>query len=494
MANKEKALIAVRLVLQAAPAIAGAATSLLAGWSPGQALVLAVAIGLVQFAFSRGRYPLHLMPFASLVAAVALPLMAVALAAVITGIAGEAVPLAALPMPAGVAAATAVLARLVTERLEARRVRKVAVIGSARLAEALAEELSADGVEGIRIVGWIERSPAHRNGHLPAPTGPPLLGSLDRLRNVVLANGIDLLVHGSAGPWSSDDDAPPIPRLEVFEGVATCLDMPVRLVESTHFYEDELGHVPLGTINSAWFQYIMHPRFRPGSSASKRAADLVLGMVLAIVLSPLIAIAALAVKLYDRGPVIYRQRRLGAAGEEIEVLKLRSMSVEAESNGPQWSAADDPRVTPVGRVLRRTHVDELPQLWNVLRGNMTLVGPRPERPEITPELRLQHVHYDRRHLVKPGITGWAQVRCGYGGSGTGTAWKLCHDLFYLKHRSAILDLMVMAETLRTAVRDVQFDLRAPDERFIFSRLPEPGPAPAAVESRPQIAAMQARPR
>jgi lipopolysaccharide/colanic/teichoic acid biosynthesis glycosyltransferase len=144
------------------------------------------------------------------------------------------------------------------------------------------------------------------------------------------------------------------------------------------------------------------------------------------------------------------------------------MSMEAERDGPRWSTADDPRVTPVGRVLRRTHVDELPQLWNVLRGEMTLVGPRPERPEITPELELQHVHYDRRHLVKPGITGWAQVRCGYGGSGTGTAWKLCHDLFYLKHRSALLDLMIMAETVRTAARDVQFDLRAPDERFILS--------------------------
>jgi exopolysaccharide biosynthesis polyprenyl glycosylphosphotransferase len=480
-----KAQGAIRLVLQAAPAIAGAAAFLLVGGERGEGLVVAASILLLQHAFARRHYPIHLMPFASGVVAVVLPVLGVLLAAALIAISGGSVGPASLPVPAGVAAVVSVLVWRLAERPEAGRPTRVAVIGSSRLAKALADELAANGAHGIDIVGWIERTSARRNGRLRSAAEPPLLGSLDALRLVVRDHHIDLLIHGSAGPWSGGDEAPPIPRLEVFESVATCLDMPVRLVEASHFYEDRLGHVPLGTINSAWFQYIMHPRFRPGSSASKRLLDVVLAVVLAVALAPLIALAALMVKVQDGGPVLYRQRRLGVAGEEIEVLKLRSMSVSAESGGPQWSSEDDPRVTPVGRFLRRTHVDELPQLWNVLRGDMTLVGPRPERPEITPELELQHVHYDRRHLVKPGITGWAQVRCGYGGSGTGTAWKLCHDLYYLKHRSVVLDLLILTETIRTAVNDVQFDVRAPDERFILS----PSPKAATAVERTSILAM-----
>ena len=490
------------MVLQAAPAIAGAAASFALGWEPGQAAVLAASMLLIQWAFGRGRYPIHLMPFASVVVAIALPILGVLLATGLVVLAGEPVSLATLPIPAGIAAAISVLVWRLAERPEAGRPTRVAVIGSARLAQALADELSASGAYGIEIVGWVERTSAARNGRLHTAGEPRRLGSLDALRLVVRDHHIDLLIHGSAGPWSGGDEAPPIPRLEVFESVATCLDMPVRLVEASHFYEDRLGHVPLGTINSAWFQYIMHPRFRPGSNTCKRAVDLLFGGVLAVLLSPLIALAALAVKVYDGGPVIFRQRRLGAAGQEIEVLKLRSMTVAAESDGPQWSTQDDPRVTPVGRFLRRTHVDELPQLWNVVRGDMTLVGPRPERPEITPELELEHVHYERRHLVKPGITGWAQVRCGYAGSGTGTAWKLCHDLYYLKHRSVVLDLLILVETVRTAVNDVQFDVRAPDERFILSPAPESATAleapslaafaePTGSKARPQVAAMRA---
>src|SRR5207244_2794798 len=139
--------------------------------------------------------------------------------------------------------------------------------------------------------------------------------------------------------------------------------------------------------------------------------------------------------------------RVGESGEEFEMIKFRSMRVDSEAAAAQWSAEDDERVTGFGRLMRRTHFDELPQLWNVLRGEMTLVGPRPERRELIAELERQLPYYDRRHLVKPGIAGWAQARCGYGGSEEGTGWKLCHDLFYLKHRSLYFDLLVLIENV-----------------------------------------------
>jgi lipopolysaccharide/colanic/teichoic acid biosynthesis glycosyltransferase len=170
-----------------------------------------------------------------------------------------------------------------------------------------------------------------------------------------------------------------------------------------------------------------------------------------------------AVKLGDGGPVLFRQRRVGLRGRQFEVLKFRTMRVGAELPGEaRWSTADDDRVTSVGRMLRKTHLDELPQLLNVLAGSMSLVGPRPERPELVAELERKIPHYSRRLLVKPGITGWAQVQSGYGGSDTGTAFKLSHDLYYIKHRSVLFDLLTMVETLRTLVADAQY------ERFTFS--------------------------
>ena len=141
--------------------------------------------------------------------------------------------------------------------------------------------------------------------------------------------------------------------------------------------------------------------------------------------------------------MLYRQRRIGEGGREFEMVKLRSMRPGAQADGAQWSSRDDDRVLPVGRVMRKLHIDELPQLWNVLRGEMTLVGPRPEQPELVAELERRFPHYERRSLVKPGITGWAQVRCGYAGTKEGSAWKLCHDLYYLKHRSLLADLMII---------------------------------------------------
>jgi lipopolysaccharide/colanic/teichoic acid biosynthesis glycosyltransferase len=271
------------------------------------------------------------------------------------------------------------------------------------------------------------------------------------VRQAVKNESIDLLVI-----------APQARRLEVFERAAReCLDLQVRMIEATALYEDLLGHVPIGTINSAWFQFIMHPRYSPSSPLSKRALDLLVSGLMLLGAWPVMLICALAVKLEDRGPVYYRQRRVGEEGREFDMVKFRTLRPDADD---LWgSMTEDELSTRVGRILRKTHLNELPQLWQVFRGEMSLVGPRPEPPQLVNELSGLVPYYERRALVKPGLTGWAQVRCGYAGSRFGTAWKMCHDLYYIKHRSAAFDLLILLQTVHVLVeRDREEQLPAKD--------------------------------
>jgi lipopolysaccharide/colanic/teichoic acid biosynthesis glycosyltransferase len=299
------------------------------------------------------------------------------------------------------------------------------------------------------------------------------------LRQTVLDNGVELLVLGPLSSAEGDEsvaveDAPS--RLEVFEAAAdACLDLPVSLIESGQLYESLFGHVPLGTTTSAWFQYLLHPAYNRDWPFSKRVFDLVLGGAIALLAAPFVAIAAAAVKLSDGGPVFYKQTRVGEGGREFQLLKLRTLTADADSD-PRPS---DEKITPVGRVLQRLHVNELPQIWQVLKGDMSLVGPRPEMPAIVASLEAEFTYYDRRHLLKPGITGWATVRCGYSGTPIGEAWKLCHDLYYLKRRSLLFDLLIMAETASAIF--VPEPINRPDERFIVAyRSDSTSPSPSAT--------------
>jgi exopolysaccharide biosynthesis polyprenyl glycosylphosphotransferase len=340
-----------------------------------------------------------------------------------------------------------------------RRRLRVAVL-SPGVAAALAVELKNVGVRSHEIVGWLEADGQAFSTYV-LPGGGPYLGQLDDVREIVRRHRIDLLV---SCPVHGDDRT----RLRVLEAVAeSCLDLPVRMIELGELYEELLGHVPIGAIDASWFQGVLDPRFKPESEIAKRAFDLVLGSIGLLLSLPLLAVAAVAIKLSDRGPLLYRQARVGRYGVPFTMLKLRSMRVDAEASGRvRTSPAGDPRVTPVGRYLRRWHIDELPQLLNVLRGEMSLVGPRPEQPALVPGLEARFRYYRYRHLLKPGITGWGQVRCGYAGTEIGAAWKLCHDLFYLKHRSLFADARIVAKTFLTVLHGVQYGLRTPDEHFI----------------------------
>lgn len=431
----------------------------------GRGLLVFAAVLVAHWALARRRYPLQLMPFATFLVRAFVPLGGAALALAVLAAAGSPAPVGAMSVPVVGAWLVTAFAAWGKPRFESSRPVRIAVIGSPSLAVGLAEELRSADVRSHTVVGWLADDRPVAN---PAAGGPRCLGSLAQLREVVPRHSVDLLAHSNK-PSGSDGDVPP--RLELFERVAgDCLDLPVRLIEVGHLYEELLGHVPLGQSNSAWFQYLMHPRYRAGSSYSKRAFDLIVGSAMLLVLAPVLAVFAIVVKLGDGGPIFYRQSRVGERGREFELVKLRSMRIDAEDIGACWSQVDDERVTPVGKVMRHLHIDEMPQLWNILRGEMTLIGPRPERRELIATLEHQLPWYDRRHLVKPGLAGWAQARCGYGGSEEGTSWKLCHDLYYLKHRSVYFDALVLAENFRVSVRSgVQFGARSPRDEFVLDR-------------------------
>ena len=224
----------------------------------------------------------------------------------------------------------------------------------------------------------------------------------------------------------------------------------VSIHEFATFMERETGRVDLRSLNPSWL--IFSDGFsgaRRFSTLSKRLFDLIVSLFLLVTTAPVVALAALAVKLETSGPAFFRQRRVGLYGEPFELIKLRSMRVDAEVGGKAvWAKKDDPRVTRVGNFLRKTRIDELPQAWSVLKGEMSFVGPRPERPQFVADLEARLPYYAERHVVKPGITGWAQINYPYGASVQDAREKLEYDLYYAKNYTPFLDILILMQTLR----------------------------------------------
>jgi exopolysaccharide biosynthesis polyprenyl glycosylphosphotransferase len=219
-----------------------------------------------------------------------------------------------------------------------------------------------------------------------------------------------------------------------------------RVADMAHFFEYAFARVPLRYLAPSWFMSILHLRQRPYTRFAKRTFDLLVAGVTLVLAAPLMAVLAVLVRL--TGPVIYRQTRVGQAGRPFTMYKFRTMRADAEEDGrPIFASLCDPRTTSVGRWLRMTHLDELPQLWNVVKGDMSIVGPRPERPEFVPMLAEAVPFFSRRLLIKPGITGWAQLRSDYAWDHESAADKLSYDLWYLRHRNVMLDLAICAKTV-----------------------------------------------
>jgi sugar transferase (PEP-CTERM system associated) len=232
----------------------------------------------------------------------------------------------------------------------------------------------------------------------------------------------------------------------------------IRLNEGVTFdhlasvYEEYTGKIAVENLRPSWLIFADGFRKTRARLAVKRAFDLVLAAAGLLIGLPLIALVGVAVKLTSRGPVLYHQERVGLNGSTFMVHKFRTMRPDAEAaTGPVWSTEQDARVTSIGRFLRRMRLDELPQLWNVLRGDMSVVGPRPERPVFVQELIAKIPFYGQRHVVKPGLTGWAQIRYTYGASVEDAIEKLQYDLYYIKNLSFALDLVIVLETIKTVM-------------------------------------------
>jgi len=292
---------------------------------------------------------------------------------------------------------------------------------------------------GVEIVGFIDPDPTR----VGAPViNPGVIGTIEDIPAIVRARGVDRVVVSlseSRGTLPMD----------------TLLEMKLDGVAFAHLasvYEEYTGKIAVENLRPSWF--IFSDGFRKSSWLPfvKRTLDVVLAAIGLLAAAPVMGVVALLIKATSEGGVLYRQTRVGQHGRVFTVHKFRSMWVNAEAGtGAVWATADDPRIMPLGRFLRRTRLDELPQLWNILIGDMSFVGPRPERPEFVRQLTHDIPYYGQRHAVQPGLTGWAQVRYTYGASVEDALMKLQYDLFYIKNMSLSLDLFIIFSTIKTVV-------------------------------------------
>jgi sugar transferase (PEP-CTERM system associated) len=344
--------------------------------------------------------------------------------------------------PAAALAVCGVVAWRLTFLWVARRVgprERLLLVGASGAGMALARELTERSQLGVAIVGLVDTQAP------PADASSPLayLGGVEDIPAIVRARSVDRVVVSLA------DARGKLPMQKL-------LEMKLDGVAFDHLssvYEEYTGKIAVENLRPSWL--IFSPGFRKTRRllAMKRMIDVVSAVVGLVLSLPIILLMAAIVKLTSPGPAFYSQRRVGCDGRLFTVYKLRSMCNDAERHtGPVWvSHGGDARITPVGRFLRRTRLDELPQFWNILIGQMSLVGPRPERPEFVQSLAQQIPFYGSRHVVRPGLTGWAQVRYTYGATVEDAIEKLQYDLFYIKNLSITLDLFIMFETVKTVL-------------------------------------------
>jgi sugar transferase (PEP-CTERM system associated) len=318
---------------------------------------------------------------------------------------------------------------------------RLLLVGTSAAAITLARELFERRHElGVDIVGFVDPDPTR----VGAPViNPGVIGVIEDIPAVVRTHGVHRVVV------SLSDARGKLPMEKL-------LDMKLAGVTFDHLasvYEEYTGKIAIENLRPSWLIFSEGFRKSRTLAAGKRLLDVVVAAIGLIIAAPIMLLVAVAVLVTSRGGALYHQRRVGLKGQIFTVHKFRSMRQDAEAQtGPVWaSKTSDPRITPVGRFLRRSRLDELPQLWNVLIGEMSFVGPRPERPEFVGELTEQIPYYGQRHVVRPGLTGWAQVRYSYGASKEDALEKLQYDLYYIKNLSIALDLLIIAETVKTVV-------------------------------------------
>ena len=322
--------------------------------------------------------------------------------------------------------------------------RRALVVGAGGSGRALAQAIDALGeAPGIQLLGFLDDNPDLWEQEI---VGRNVLGPSDQL--VVLAEQLRVndVVVAITDPHRI--------RQPLLDSLVRCWERGVKVVPMPLFYEEVTGAVPVGHIGQNLFALAdsHNATLQPLWIAVRRLSDVAVAVAGLLMLALVFPFIALAIWLDSPGPVFYRQERVGRGGQAFWLTKFRSMIPNAECNGAVWAEEHDDRITSVGRFLRRTRLDELPQLWNLLIGDMTLVGPRPERPEFVQQLDQVLPYYALRHSVKPGLTGWAQVRQGYSSSVDDALTKLEYDLYYVKHRGPVLDAIILLHTVRVVLQ------------------------------------------
>ena len=316
---------------------------------------------------------------------------------------------------------------------------RLLLVGTTPGAVRLARELFARKSLGVDIVGFIDPNPLR----VGAPVlNPGVIGTIEDIPAIVRARSVDRVVVSLAEARGTL----PMDKL---------LDMKLEGVTFEHLasvYEEYTGKIAVENLRPSWLIFSAGFRKSRAITLTKRVMDLAAAIVGLMLAAPLMLLTALAIRLTSSGPVLYHQARVGQHGRVFTVHKFRSMRVDAESGtGAVWASTADSRVTAVGKFLRRTRLDELPQLWNILRGDMSFVGPRPERPEFITALAAEIPFYGQRHVVRPGLTGWAQVKYSYGASVEDALEKLQYDLFYIKNLTIWLDVFIILKTIKTVL-------------------------------------------
>lgn len=239
---------------------------------------------------------------------------------------------------------------------------------------------------------------------------------------------------------------------ELIQNLFECIKYKIDFINLSEFYENITQKIPLTAINQVWFLENISQRRRNYYEFSKRVFDLFFSLIIFLLSSPFWILIAIAIKAESPGPMLYRQTRVGRGGKPLTIIKFRSMVRDAEKNGPQMAQKNDPRTTKLGRFLRKTRFDELPQIWNIVKGQMSFVGPRAERPEFHQELKTKIPFYQERYLIKPGLSGWAQIKYGYTSSLEDNFEKIQYDLYYIKNRSFALDLNIILKTINIILK------------------------------------------
>ena len=312
---------------------------------------------------------------------------------------------------------------------------RVYVLGAGDYARSIVDAISSRPDLGLEVVDWqdVQLEPSERK--------KVWIEALEKI-----ANAKTTPVHRIIVAMESRRGELPVQELLSlrFQGIAVEEDGTLR--------ERLYGKIQLDGLRPSNFLYSEGFRIRASQQFTRQVVSICVAAFGLLVFLPFFPLVVLAVKLSSSGPIFFRQTRVGMGGRNFEVLKFRTMFTDAEAGGAKWATKNDPRVTKVGMFLRKTRIDEIPQLWNVLRGDMGFVGPRPERPEFVAWLSQELPFYYLRTLIRPGLTGWAQVRFGYGATLAETKEKLEYDLYYIKHMSLGLDLLIMFETIKTILR------------------------------------------